>query len=306
MSRIARSGKSLWQKIVDVSLTDVGVLVRGIDEGSLERLEEVLLQADFGFDATADVIDDLERNMKRGHISTEKQLRALLGARIRTLLGTEADELGTHDHQAPGPRVILLVGVNGTGKTTTAARLARRSVQAGDSVMLAATDTFRSGAQEQLRIWAERVGAEFVGGQMGGDPAAVAFDAAEAASSRDIDCLIVDTAGRLQTQHGLMDELTKIDRVLGRLIPGAPHERLLVVDATSGQNVLSQAREFGRDLNLTGLVLCKFDSSARGGTAVAVAREMALRVRYLGVGEGVDDLEPFDSERYVEKILADG
>ena len=306
MSRIARSGKSLWQKIVDVSMTDVGVLVRGIDDGSLERLEEVLLEADFGFDATVDLIEELERNVRRGRISTEAQLRDLLGDRIRVLLDTGQDLVGEPDGASSRPRVTLLVGVNGTGKTTTAARLARRNVRAGKSVLLAATDTFRSGAQEQLRIWAGRVGVEFVGGQMGGDPAAVAYDAAQAASSRDTDCLIVDTAGRLQTQRGLMEELTKIDRVLGRLVPGAPHERLLVVDATSGQNVLGQAREFGRDLELTGLVLCKFDSSARGGTAVAVARELGLPVRYLGVGEGVDDLEPFDSERYVEKILAAG
>lgn len=303
MSRVARTGKSLWQKIVDVSLTDVGVLVRGIDEGSLEALEAVLLEADFGFDATAELMEELERGLTRGTVSNEAELRHLLGERIRAFLDGDAPA-PPPDEDALSPYVILLVGVNGTGKTTTAARLAHRRVRAGEQVMLAATDTFRSGAQEQLRIWADRVGAAFVGGQMGGDPAAVAFDAAEAAKARAIDCLIVDTAGRLQTQHGLMEELTKIDRVLGRLIPGAPHQRLLVVDATSGQNVLSQAREFGRDLDLSGLVLSKFDSSARGGTAVGVARELGLRVRYLGIGEGVEDLEPFDADRYVEKILA--
>lgn len=303
MSRIARTGKSLWQKIVDVSLTDVGVLVRGIDEGSLEALEAVLLEADFGFDATAELMEELERGLTRGTIANEAELRDLLGDRIRAILAGDGQTPASQPDSA-GPHVILLVGVNGTGKTTSAARLAHARVKAGEQVMLAATDTFRSGAQEQLRIWADRIGVAFVGGQMGGDPAAVAYDAAEAASARAVDCLIVDTAGRLQTQHGLMEELTKIDRVLGRLIPGAPHERLLVVDATSGQNVLSQAREFGRDLELTGLVLSKFDSSARGGTAVAVARELGLRVKYLGTGEGVEDLEPFDADRYLEKILA--
>jgi len=199
---------------------------------------------------------------------------------------------------------VLLLGVNGTGKTTTAAKLARRTTREGGRVLLAATDTFRSGAQEQLRIWSERLGTEFVGGQSGADPAAVAWDAATAASSRGVDLLIVDTAGRLHTQRGLVEELRKIDRVVGRVLPGAPHERLLVVDATAGQNVIHQAREFGEALPLTGIVLSKFDSSARGGTAVAVAREFGVPVRWLGTGESPDDLAPFDPESYVEKLLA--
>jgi fused signal recognition particle receptor len=200
--------------------------------------------------------------------------------------------------------VVLLLGVNGTGKTTTAAKLAHRTTRKGGRALLAATDTFRSGAQEQLRIWAERLGTEFVGGQPGADPAAVAWDAATAAASRGVDLLVVDTAGRLHTQRGLVEELRKIDRVVGRVLPGAPHERLLVVDATAGQNVIHQAREFGEALPLTGIVLSKFDSSARGGTAVAVAREFGVSVRWLGTGESPDDLAPFDPEAYVEKLLA--
>jgi fused signal recognition particle receptor len=193
--------------------------------------------------------------------------------------------------------------VNGTGKTTTAGKLAWRFIQRGEKVLLAATDTFRAGAQKQLRIWAERVGAGYVGGREGGDPAAVAYDALEAALSRGYDRLLVDTAGRLHTQRNLMEELGKIDRVLGRLQPGAPHERILVVDATSGQNVLSQAAAFGAAVALTGLIVAKFDSSARAGTIVSVARELSLPVRYLGTGERPEDLELFGADRYLAKIF---
>ena len=193
--------------------------------------------------------------------------------------------------------------MNGTGKTTTAAKLARRASDAGLEVTLAATDTFRSGAQEQLRIWADRLGAGFVGGQAGGDPAAVAFDAAESALARGADVLIIDTAGRLHTQSNLMEELRKIDRVIGRLVDGAPHERLLVVDATAGQNVLNQVQEFGEGLPLTGVVLTKYDSTARGGTAVAVSRQFGVPVRWLGTGESATDLQPFDVDAYLGKLL---
>ncbi|MGI9039470.1 MAG: signal recognition particle-docking protein FtsY [Gemmatimonadota bacterium] len=296
--------KSLWQKIVDISLTDVTVLVKGIDEDTIENLERVLLEADFGIDATVELVDEMERAARRGSVKTERDLRELLGNSIRRMLApaeTSADAARSATNAAPW--VTLLVGVNGTGKTTTAARLARRALDSGDKVLLAACDTFRSGAQEQLKLWADRLGTDFVGGRPKADPAAVAFDAAEAAVSRRVDRLIVDTAGRLQTQQGLMEELRKIDRVLGRVINGAPHERLLVVDATSGQNVVNQAKVFGEALDLDGLVLSKFDSSGRGGAAVAVARAFDLPVRYLGMGEGEGDLEPFDADRYVEKLL---
>lgn len=294
--------KSLWRRIVDASLTDVSVLVRGIDEDAIAGLEEILLEADFGLDATVDLVEELERQARRGAVHTEHDLRQMLAERIRLLLDVPGPT--PRPVLAEQPFVVLIVGVNGTGKTTTAARLARRALDAGETVLLAATDTFRSAAQEQLQAWATRLGVSFVGGTPGGDPAAIAFDAAEAAVARGIDRLIVDTAGRLHTHRGLMDELRKIDRVLGRVVPGSPHERLLVVDATTGQNVLSQAREFGSSVDLDGLVLAKFDSSARGGTAVAVARELGLPVRYLGVGESASDLEPFDVDRYVEKLLS--
>jgi len=301
------AARSLWQKIVDVSLTDVSTLVKGIDEDSIEALEQVLLEADFGVDVTMELVEELERAAQRGKVKSESDLREFLASRIRSVF----DEAGNKDARqqvvgvepADGPRVVLLLGVNGTGKTTTAAKLVHVAVQRGQSVVLAATDTFRSGAMEQLRVWSDRLGAGFVGGQAGADPAAVAFDAASSALSRGVDVLIVDTAGRLHTQRGLMEELRKIDRVVGRIIPGAPHERLLVVDATAGQNVIHQAREFGEALPLTGIVLSKFDSSARGGTAVAIARDFHVPVHWLGTGERAEDLEPFDADVYVEKLL---
>jgi len=294
--------KSFWRRIVDLSLTDVSVLVRGIDEDTIEKLEQILLEADFGLDATVALIEELEQAARRGSVRTEDELRQLLADRIRLMLDVSGPraEIQVTDR----PLVVLLVGVNGAGKTTTAARLARRALDSGETVLLAATDTFRSAAQEQLQVWADRLGTGFVGGTAGGDPAAVAFDAAEAALARGVDRLIVDTAGRLHTQQGLMDELRKIDRVLGRVIPGAPHKRWLVVDATAGQNVLSQARDFGAAVELDGLVLAKFDSSGRGGTVVAVARELGLPVRYLGLGEAAADLESFESDRYLEKLLS--
>ena len=306
-----RRGKSLWQKIVDVSLTDVSVLVKGIDEDSIEELERVLLEADFGVDAAMDLVGELETAARRGRVKTEAELRELLSGRIREIL---MDPVTLPGERVARPRefrvadgsrpyVILVLGVNGTGKTTTAAKLAHRALGEGLTVTLAATDTFRSGAQEQLRIWADRLGAGFVGGQPGGDAAAVAYDAAESAAARGSDVLIIDTAGRLHTQTNLMEELLKIDRVTGRLLDGAPHERLLVVDATTGQNVLNQVREFGQGLPLSGVVLTKYDSSARGGTAVAVRRQFGIPVRYLGTGEGERDLEPFDADTYLDKLL---
>lgn len=311
---------------------DVNTIVRGgIDEDAVERLERVLLEADFGVDATMALVDELERATERGKVRSEEELRSFLGERIREIFAEAGAKEGPGDGrrcrgelpgrsrersgaavrgalrraaEGGGPTVVLVLGVNGTGKTTTVAKLAWHLREAGERVLVAATDTFRAGAQEQLRRWAGRVGAEFVGGQEGGDPAAVAFDAIDAARSRGASWVLLDTAGRLHTQRDLMEELGKIDRVAGRKVDGAPHDRLLVIDATAGQNVLSQASEFGRALELTGLVLAKFDSSARAGTAVAVARELGVPVRLLGTGESVEDLEPFDPETYVRKLLA--
>lgn len=301
-----RPERSLWQKIKDVALTDVGVLVRGgPDDESIARLERVLLEADFGVDATMELVDELERAARRGQISTGEGLRELLQEKIQGILasagGAGGGGLATPDS---GPAVTLLLGVNGTGKTTTAGKLAHRCRERGESVALAATDTFRAGAQEQLREWAARVGAEFVGGEPGGDPAAVAYDAVENAVSRGLDRVIVDTAGRLHTERNLMAEIEKIVRVVGRLSEGAPHDRLLVVDATSGQNVVFQARRFGEAVALTGLVLAKFDSTARGGTVVAVARELGIAVSFVGTGEGPEDLTVFRPRRFAREVMA--
>ena len=299
---------SLWQRIKDIALTDVGTLVRGIDEASIAELERALLESDFGLDAALDLVDDLERAAQRGEVKTEPDLRERLADRVREILleaRGEGDARPGEDLRWPavGPCVVLLLGVNGSGKTTTAAKLAHRARAAGKSVVLAAGDTFRAAAREQLETWARRTGARFVGGQQGGDPAAVAYDAVESAVERGEDLVILDTAGRLHTHRGLLDELAKVDRVVGRLVEGAPHERLLVVDATSGQNVLVQAREFGNKIPLSGLVLAKLDSTARGGAVVAVARETGVPVRLVGTGETPDDLEPFDPSRFVEGIL---
>jgi fused signal recognition particle receptor len=300
-----RPKRSLWKRIVDLAMTDVGTLVKGIDERSIEDLEQLLLEADFGVDATMELVDELERASRQGEVRSEVELRELLESRIRGMLedsGPPRELTGPEE----GVAVHLILGVNGTGKTTTAAKLAWRFQERGERVMLAAADTFRAGAQDQLRVWADRLGAEFVGGAEGGDPAAVAFDAVQAATSRGVDRLFIDTAGRLHTQRGLVEELSKIDRVVARQAAGAPHERILVVDATSGQNVISQTREFGAGLELTGLVLSKFDSTARGGTVVAVARELGVPVRYVGTGEQPADLELFEPGRLAARVLGEG
>ncbi len=302
--RSERPKRSFWQRIVDLALTDARTLDGGIDQAAIERLERTLLESDFGVPATMELVSELERASERGRVANEGDLRSLLSARIRDML--DGDGLGAAElvRPADGPGIALILGVNGTGKTTTAGKLAWRFANRGEKVLLAATDTFRAGAQEQLAQWAERVGADAVGGRQGGDPAAVAFDAVEATLGRGLDRLLVDTAGRLHTQHNLMEELKKIDRVIGRLQPGAPHERILVVDATSGQNVLSQVAQFGEALELTGLVVAKFDSTARAGTIVSVARELAQPVRYLGTGERPQDLELFHPDRYLAKLFA--
>lgn len=319
-----------------MALLDVNTIVRGgIAPEAVDRMERVLLEADFGVDATIALVEELERAAERGKVRDTEEMRVLLGERICAILAQADPGAATPDglaerqtggrlaglqpalgvserirralRAAPegkGPTVVLMLGVNGTGKTTTVAKLGWHLQEVGERVLLAATDTFRAGAQQQLREWAERIGADFVGGQGGGDSAAVAFDALDAASSRGATWVLVDTAGRLHTERDLMEELRKIDRVASRKVEAAPHERLLVVDATAGQNVLHQVSEFGRALDLTGLVLAKYDSSARGGTAVAVAREQGIPVRFLGTGETVRDLAVFDPHLYVEKLLA--
>jgi fused signal recognition particle receptor len=307
MSRlIRRAGEktSLWQKIKAVALTDVGVLAVGLDEGSLEKLEELLLASDFGVSATLRLVDRIEALSRTGTLRTERDFLEAVEREIREILG-RGDARQTELLTSPAaPTVYLMVGVNGVGKTTTIGKLAHRLRRQRRSVLLAAGDTFRAGAIDQLRMWAERVGAEFVGGRPGGDPAAVAFDAIAAAQARGVDYVIVDTAGRLHTQDDLMSELAKVHRVIARKLDGAPHETLLVLDATVGQNAIAQTRIFGRAVPVTGLVLAKLDSTAKGGIVVALKDEFELPVKLIGTGEGVDALEPFDAARFASEVLA--
>ncbi|HZM71592.1 MAG TPA: signal recognition particle-docking protein FtsY [Candidatus Cryosericum sp.] len=267
-----------------------------------EDLEAGLIQADLGPQAAGRIVGAVSEKTA-GAPPTWAVVREV--ARNAILEVLESGEKAPLLPEGAGPLVILLVGVNGGGKTTTAGKLARRLVGRGKKVMLCAADTFRAGAGEQLRIWSERVGAEFMGHRPGADPPAVAFDAAASAAARGCDVLIVDTAGRLHTQDPLMRELEKVVRVLGKKIPGAPHEVLLVLDATTGQTGLSQARQFLSAARVGGLVLTKIDGTARGGVAVRIVQELGIPLRYVGVGEGADDLVDFDPDEFVDGLLPD-
>lgn len=294
--------RGLWKRIKDVALMDVAVLVKGIDADAVERLEESLLEADFGVPATLHVVEEVETAARQGKIRTQDEFRAFVRSRIVGLLEEGAPDRSLARAEEP-PTVVLLVGVNGAGKTTTMARLARRLEREGESVLLAAADTFRAGAIEQVETWAERLGLPVVAGHPKGDPAAVVFDAIDAAVARGATYVLADTAGRLHTQRDLMEELAKVARVAGRRLDGAPHETLLVLDATTGQNALVQARTFSDRLPVTGLVLCKLDGTARGGVVVAVRRELGVPIKYVGLGEGPDDLAAFDPVAFAEGLV---
>ncbi len=282
---LSKSRRALTQQLATAAFDPA-------DDEAWERLEEALITADVGVPATAELVQRLEA---RGGLTT---LDEPLADEIAALLGAPgALEL------AARPSVVLVVGVNGTGKTTTIGKLAAKLAEHDRSVLLAAADTFRAAAEEQLEVWAQRSGADFVGSPRGGDPAAVAYDAIEAATARGRDVVIVDTAGRLHTQKNLMDELAKVRRVIAGRLEGAPHETLLVVDATTGQNGLQQARLFAEAVDVTGVVLTKLDGSAKGGIAVAIAHELGLPVTLVGVGEGLDDLRPFDPQDFARALV---
>jgi fused signal recognition particle receptor len=283
---LAKSRRALTQEIAAAAF-DPG------DEAAWERLEEALIAGDVGVRATAELIRRLEA---RTDLS---DLGGALAEEIAALLG----EPGRLDVSAD-PSIVLVVGVNGTGKTTTIGKLAYRLAEHGHSVVLGAADTFRAAAEEQLEIWADRAGAAFVGAERGGDPAAVAYDAIEAARRDGRDVVIVDTAGRLHTQTNLMEELAKVRRVIAGRLDGAPHETLLVIDATTGQNGLQQARLFGEAAGVTGVALTKLDGSAKGGVAVAIAYELGLPVKLIGVGERLEDLRPFDPDDFARALVA--
>ena len=262
------------------------------DDEAWERLEEALIAADVGVPATAELVRRLEA---RGEVG---DLTEALVEEASAMLG-EPGRLSVQER----PSVLLVVGVNGTGKTTTIGKLAYHLREHGRSVIVAAADTFRAAAEEQLEIWADRARADFVGSERGGDPAAVAYDAIEAASARNRDVVVVDTAGRLHTQTNLMEELAKVRRVIEGRMEGAPHETLLVVDATTGQNGVRQAQLFGEAVQVTGVALTKLDGSAKGGVALAIAYELGLPVKLVGVGEGVEDLRPFNPRDFARALL---
>ncbi len=275
---------------------------RKVDEALFEELEMLLLAADVGVEATTRVIERLRTAARRSGLTTQDDLIAALKAELREILRPcQAEVKGP----APGrPQVILMVGVNGAGKTTTIGKLARRLQDEGNSVMLAAGDTFRAAAVEQLQAWGERNGVAVIAQRSGADSASVIFDALQAATARGTDVLIADTAGRLHTKTNLMDELAKISRVVKKLDPQAPHEVMLVLDATTGQNALHQAVQFHQTVGLTGITLTKLDGTAKGGILFAIAERLRLPIRFIGVGEAIEDLRPFDAEEFVDALFA--
>jgi fused signal recognition particle receptor len=264
-----------------------------------EKLEELLIGADIGVETTVYLVETLRQRARDEAILQAEELQTALREELRALLPDSPPlNLGGRERD-----VVLIVGVNGSGKTTSIAKMAHRWQRDGRRVLLAAADTYRAAAVEQLDIWAKRVGVDIVKGPEGGDPGAVVFDTLQAARARDKDMVIVDTAGRLHTQYNLMSELQKVRRVTEKNVPGAPHETLLVLDATTGQNALSQARHFQEAVEVTGVVLAKLDSTARGGMVFAIARELGLPVRFVGTGEGLDDLAPFDPDAFIQGLF---
>jgi fused signal recognition particle receptor len=292
---VSRTRESLSSKIEGIA-----ALTRIVDESALDDLELALLASDLGVQTTTTVIDALRDRALRQAIEGGDELRDLLKTQLQAILEAPRRPIPT---PATPPKVTFLVGVNGTGKTTTSGKLAAWSRAQGNSVLLCAADTFRAAAIEQLEVWAARSGVEMIKTRQGGDPAAVLYDSITAAKARGIQDLYVDTAGRLHTKTGLMDELDKMHRTAARLIPGAPHEVLLVMDATTGQNGLQQARLFTQSAGVTGIVLTKLDGTAKGGIAIAIAQEMNLPVRFVGIGEKMTDLLEFSPEAFVDSLL---
>jgi fused signal recognition particle receptor len=291
---LSRSRRAMAQQLA-------GVMFNPADEAVWERLEEALLLSDCGVPATVAVIERLEAEADAGRLTTADELSTRLQAIIAELMTPEADpriDITAH------PAVLLVSGVNGTGKTTSIGKIAWHLREAGRTCVIGAADTFRAAAGEQLETWATRAEADFVSSQSGADPAAVAFDAVSAAEARGRDVVIVDTAGRLHTQGHLMEELRKIHRVIAQRIPGAPHEVLLTIDATTGQNGLQQARLFAEAVDVTGIVLTKLDGTAKGGIALAIAHELGIPVKLIGIGEGIEDLRPFDPADFARALFA--
>lgn len=288
-------------------LAKLNRLIRGrrtIDEGVLDDLEEALITSDVGVTTTLDIINRIRTRVARDRYLSSEELQGLIRDEItRILLSDAPGHPADFDVPLPNkPHVVLVVGVNGVGKTTSIGKIAWRYRQAGRSVLIGAADTFRAAAIEQLEIWAVRANVPLIKQRHGADPAAVAFDTVQAAARRDIDVAIVDTAGRLHTKSSLMDELAKIRRVMGRLVKGAPHEVLLVLDASIGQNAIRQAQEFARSVKVTGLVMTKLDGTAKGGVVIGISNEFKIPVKYIGIGEQLEDLQVFDRQQFVSAL----
>lgn len=286
-------------------VNDLIARYRKVDEEFFEELEEILIAADVGVTTVMELIDELKMEVKRRNIQETKEMQAVISEKLVDIYKGGDDQPATLNMQANGLTVILFVGVNGVGKTTTIGKLAHKLKSEGKTVLLAAGDTFRAGAIEQLEVWGERVGVDVIKQSAGSDPAAVMYDAIQAAKARNVDVLLCDTAGRLQNKVNLMKELEKVKRVIEREIPGAPHEVLLVLDATTGQNAMSQAKIFKEATNVTGIVLTKLDGTAKGGIVLAIRNELNIPVKFVGLGEKMDDLQAFDPEQYVYGLFAD-
>ncbi len=299
-SGLAKTRESLFSKVAH--------LVSGkskIDPEMLDRLEEVLLSSDVGVDTTFAILDNVKRRVKDERYESPDHLLSLLKDEIANVLHANGKEESHEIAQSitSKPWVIMVVGVNGVGKTTTIGKLAHNYNRAGYRVLIGAADTFRAAANEQLEIWAQRAGVEIIQQPQGADPASVAFDTLSSALARQADIVIIDTAGRLHTKTNLMEELKKVRRVMEKRLPGAPHEVLLVLDASTGQNALQQARQFHQTVGLTGLVVTKLDGTAKGGIVLGVSNELQIPVKYIGVGEQIDDLQPFNKRDFVEALF---
>ncbi|MEH7337064.1 signal recognition particle-docking protein FtsY [Priestia megaterium] len=299
-----KDGLSKTRNSFSERLNDLVSRYRQVDEEFFEELEEILISADVGVATVLGLIDDLKSEVKRRNIKDPQDVQAVISEKLIDIYESGEEQIGELNMQQNDLTVILFVGVNGVGKTTTIGKIAHKFKQEGKKVVMAAGDTFRAGAIEQLEVWGERVGVDVIKQSAGSDPAAVMYDAVQSAKARKADVLLCDTAGRLQNKVNLMKELEKVKRVIEREIPGAPHEVLLVLDATTGQNALSQAKTFSEATNVTGIVLTKLDGTAKGGIVLAIRNELKLPVKFVGLGEKVDDLQPFDTEQYIYGLFA--
>ena len=301
-----KDGLSKTRNQFTSKVNDLVAKYRKVDEDFFEELEDLLLQADVGVETVMELMDALRFEVKRKNIKDTAGIQSVISEKLVEIYESGEDEFSGLAFQESGLTVILFVGVNGVGKTTTIGKLAHRLKQQGKTVMLAAGDTFRAGAIEQLQVWGDRVGVDVIKQSEGSDPAAVMYDAVRSAKSKGIDVLICDTAGRLQNKVNLMNELQKVHRVIEREVPGAPHEVLLALDATTGQNALIQAQAFKEATNVTGIVLTKLDGTAKGGIVLAIRNKLNIPVKFVGLGEKMDDLQPFDTEKYVYGLFAEG